>query len=115
MDYWCALWFWPIAEHASLPDREEFLFDLENLLLGDTLRAGPQYEVRDLFAPTENPEDGKRFINRFGVVDLKLLFRSFPRLELAQRIADQRRVFHWELEFADIFSPLPLKREMPRG
>jgi hypothetical protein len=107
MDYWCALWFWPIAEHASLPDREEFLFDLENLLLGDTLRAGPQYEVRDLFAPTENPEDGKRFINRFGVVDLKLLFRSFPRLELAQRIADQRRVFHWELEFADIFSPLP--------
>jgi hypothetical protein len=107
MDYWCSLWFWPIAEHASLPDREEFLFDLENLLLGDTLRAGPQYEVRDLFAPTENPEDGKRFINRFGVVDLKLLFRSFPRLELAQRIADQRRVFHWELEFADIFSPRP--------
>ncbi|AHE97102.1 hypothetical protein [Thioalkalivibrio paradoxus] len=107
MDYWCALWFWPIAEHASLPDREELLFDLENLLLGDTLRAGPKYEVRDLFAPTENPEDGKRFINRFGVVDLKLLFRSFPRLELAQRIADQRRVFHWELEFADVFSPLP--------
>jgi hypothetical protein len=113
MDYWCALWFWPIAEHASLPDREDFLFDLENLLLGDTLRAGPQYEVRDLFAPTENPEDGKRFINRFGVVDLKLLFRSFPRLELAQRIADQRRVFHWELEFADIFSPLPQAGEGP--
>lgn len=108
MDYWCALWFWPIAEHANLPDREEFLFDLENLLLGDTLQAGPQYEVGDLFAPTENPEEGKHFINRFGVVDLKLLFHSFPRLELAQRIADQRRVFHWELEFADIFTAGPM-------
>lgn len=117
MDYWCALWFWPIEEHEQLPSRDEYLFDLENLLLGDTLRAGPQYEVKDLFADTQDPEEGRRFVNKFGVVDLKLLFASFPRLKRAQEIADARRVFHWELEFADVFagtasesSPSPLGR-----
>ncbi|HCL3652395.1 TPA: hypothetical protein N2B47_005199 [Pseudomonas aeruginosa] len=104
MDYWCALWFWPIAEAEQLPDREEWLFDLENLLLGDTVAAGPANEQFGLFARTQNPEEGKRLIDRHGVVNLDLLFRAFPRLALAQRIADQRRFFHWQLAFADIFA-----------
>lgn len=104
MDYWCALWFWPIKDHDSLPSREEYLFDLENLLLDDIISAGPQYAVNDLFADTQDPEAGRRFVNKFGVVDLKLLFRNFPRLKQAQDIADARRVFHWELEFADLFA-----------
>lgn len=104
MDYWCALWFWPIAEAEQLPDREEWLFDLENLLLGDTVAAGPANEQLGLFASTQNPEEGKRLIDRHGVVNLDLLFRAFPRLALAQRIADQRRFFHWQLAFADIFA-----------
>ncbi len=104
MDYWCALWFWPIAEADQLPDREEWLFDLENLLLGDTVAAGPANEQFGLFASTQNPEEGKRLIDRHGVVNLDLLFRAFPRLALVQRIADQRRFFHWQLAFADIFA-----------
>lgn len=104
MDYWCALWFWPIAEADELPSREEWLFDLENLLLGDTVAAGPANEQLGLFASTQNPEEGKRLIDRHGVVNLDLLFRAFPRLALAQRIADQRRFFHWQLAFADIFA-----------
>ncbi|SEP56345.1 hypothetical protein SAMN05421693_10112 [Ectothiorhodospira magna] len=103
MDYWCALWFWPIAEAAQLPDREEYLFDLENLLLGDIIAAGPRYEVRDLFNAGEEEERGRRFVDRFGVVDLEVLFAAFPRLRLADQIARRRRFFHWELEFADFF------------
>ena len=34
MDYWCALWFWPIPEAAKLPTRDEFLFDMELILKG---------------------------------------------------------------------------------
>ena len=104
MDYWCALWFWPIQDHTTLPSRDEWLFDLENLLLGDTLSASPVGTTKDLFAPTVNEVEGKYFVNRFGVVNLKLLFQHFPRLKLANRIAEQRRVFHWELVYADIFS-----------
>lgn len=103
MDYWCALWFWPLDRHHLLPDREEFLFDLENLLLGDTVAAGPRYQVQDLFAPTQDEAAGRRFVNRFGVVNLEVLFNGFPRLRLAHQIAGQRRFLHWELEFADIF------------
>lgn len=78
MDYWCALWFWPIREHDSLPSRDEWLFDLENLLLGDTLSAAPKGQTDDLFSPTVNEAEGKYFVNKFGVVNLKLLFQHFP-------------------------------------
>ncbi|WP_444934146.1 Eco57I restriction-modification methylase domain-containing protein [Microbulbifer sp. JTAC008] len=104
MDYWCALWFWPIDQAHLLPSRDEWLFDLENLLLGDTLSAGPAGEVPDLFSDTAPVEEGKSFVNKFGVVNLKVLFKHFPRLELADQIANSQRFFHWELAFADIFA-----------
>ena len=34
MDYWCALWFWPIEQADLLPSRTEFLFDLTMILEG---------------------------------------------------------------------------------
>ncbi|WP_444913321.1 Eco57I restriction-modification methylase domain-containing protein [Microbulbifer sp. PAAF003] len=103
MDYWCALWFWPIDQAHLLPSRDEWLFDLENLLLGDTLSAGPVGEVQDLFSQTAPMEEGRSFVNKFGVVNLKLLFEHFPRLKLADQVASGQRFFHWELAFADIF------------
>jgi len=104
MDYWCALWFWPIQQAELLPSREEWLFDLENLLLGDTVAAGPANEQHDLFASTQAPEEGRRFVNKFGVVNLATLFRNFPRLKLANEIANKRRFFHWHLAYADVFA-----------
>lgn len=108
MDYWCALWFWPIDGASELPSREEYLFDLENLLLGDTLRSAPVGETSDLFAPTQNEADGKAFVNKFGVVNLQVLFQHFPRLQQAQTIADAQKFFHWELVYADIFAARPV-------
>ena len=35
MDYWCALWFWPLAESERLPTRAEWLQEVEELLEGD--------------------------------------------------------------------------------
>lgn len=32
MDYWCALWFWPLERVDELPDRQKWLFDLNTLL-----------------------------------------------------------------------------------
>lgn len=34
MDYWCSLWFWPVAEAAALPSRDAWLADLEALVAG---------------------------------------------------------------------------------
>ncbi|TLF53268.1 hypothetical protein FEI13_01325 [Halomonas urmiana] len=105
MDYWCALWFWPIDRAEELPSREEWLWDLETLLLGDTIGAGPSHDTPDLFQlEPDRVEEGQRFVDRFGVVKLETLFRACPRLKLADELAEQRRFFHWELEFADIFA-----------
>lgn len=103
MDYWCALWFWPMDEHDQLPERDDFLFELEALLLGDTIPTGAANRIQDLFAPTQDEQVGKSFIDRFGVVDFAQLFRNFPHMQRAHELAEARRFFHWELEFADIF------------
>lgn len=34
MDYWCALWFWPIDKADLLPSRSEFLNDMYMILVG---------------------------------------------------------------------------------
>jgi len=34
MDYWCALWFWPIDKADMLPSRSEFLNDMNLILVG---------------------------------------------------------------------------------
>ncbi len=35
MDYWCALWFWPIKEASLLPERDDFLTDMGLILRGE--------------------------------------------------------------------------------
>ena len=108
MDYWCALWFWPIEQADELPSRDEWLFELESLLLGDTIgvQTGNQ---QDLFAETQNLEEGKRFVSKYGVVDTKLLKQAFPRLELVEQLAGEHKFFHWTLQFADVFAGQPRK------
>jgi type II restriction/modification system DNA methylase subunit YeeA len=104
MDYWCALWFWPIHDSLDLPSREEWLFDLETLLLGDTVPVGPSGEQMELFTEAQPRQEAVPFVNRFGVVNLGKLFKASPRLKRADEIAQQRRFFHWNLAFADVFA-----------
>lgn len=103
MDYWCALWFWPIQQADRLPDREEWLFELESLLLGDTITARVN-EQQALFADTQPAEVGQRFIDQHGVVNLKALAAAFPRLALIKQLAAEHKFFHWPLHFADLFA-----------
>lgn len=102
MDYWCALWFWPIGSASDLPDREEWLMDLENIILGDTVQTEHLGQNLSLFEE-QNPAQGKRFVSQNGVVNLNILFAAFPRLKQVDLIARKRKFFHWELVFADIF------------
>ncbi|WP_404359801.1 hypothetical protein [Methylotuvimicrobium sp. KM1] len=109
MDYWCALWFWPIHAADDLPSREEWLFDLETLLLGDTVPVGPSGEQIDIFG-NQPRQEAIPFVTRFGVVNLNKLFKASPRLKRADDIAQQRRFFHWHLAFADLFLHSPSGR-----
>ena len=103
MNYWCALWFWPIADHATLPTREEYLFDLENLLGGDTLTSKPMHTTDDMFAKTASVKVSERFINEHGVVNREMLYKVSPLFKATDAIARRQHFFHWNLVFADIF------------
>jgi hypothetical protein len=42
MDYWCALWFWPIQDSANLPSREEWWMEVGAVLEGNIVDLTPQ-------------------------------------------------------------------------
>ena len=108
MDYWCALWFWPMKQAHLLPGRDEWLLELSLLLDQDVLQAvgeaGQEEAQVPLFASTRPIEEARRLVAELGFVDVPGLVERYPRLALVQALAERYRFFHWELEFADVFA-----------
>ena len=108
MDYWCALWFWPIREAARLPSRSEFLTEISLVLTGDVQQpgVGPD-QIDDLFGAeyAQHAEEmARRITNETGMLDLRKLFAELPRLRFVNELAQRHRFHHWELAFADLFA-----------
>lgn len=107
MDYWCALWFWPIDKAEELPTRQEFLFDMHAILGVDIIRASARKKQTPgqigMFDQEFYDEMFARF-DTLGQVNLDQLRALFPRLRIANEVAQQQHFFHWELEFADVFA-----------
>ena len=113
MDYWCALWFWPIDKADLLPSRSEFFFDMSLILEGTIASINVDENAKvgqmSLF-PTEMEQMTIDIVASYGlnyqrsVVDIPALRKNNPRLDLAYRIAEQNKFMHWELEFADLFA-----------
>ena len=90
MDYWCALWFWPIDKADELPNRMEFLWDI-NMLLGVGVVDTSGYKGRgegqlSLFDDIEMDSYGRELADRYGkygAVNLDQLRTDFPRLRIA--------------------------------
>jgi hypothetical protein len=104
MDYWCALWFWPITEATKLPSRDEFIFDMELMLKGTIQTPQPDAVLGQLF-PGEpvNPEHSA-FVGRFGMVNIEEMLAKNVRLRIVNEVASEVRFHHWELRFADVFA-----------
>ena len=108
MDYWCALWFWPIREADRLPSRSEFLSEISLVLTGNVQQpgVGPD-QIGDLFGAeyAQHAEEmARRITNETGMLDLGKLFAEFPRLRFVNELARRHRFHHWELAFADLFA-----------
>jgi hypothetical protein len=102
MDYWCALWFWPIRQAGSLPSRDTWLLEL-SMILGD-LEQGvtPEPGQGNLFADTQPKQLAVDFSDRHGFVDVEKLKAEFERLRQVEAVAQRIRPLHWDLEFADL-------------
>nr|WP_315848148.1 class I SAM-dependent DNA methyltransferase [uncultured Rhodoferax sp.] len=124
MDYWCALWFWPITESSHLPSREEWWMEVGAILEGNVVDIAPQAtldllpategpqllvpEVQPTFEgfetqlPLQQPADQPNLHDKFGQLRIKRLREHFPRVPVVEAIATRRRFMHWELCFADV-------------
>ncbi|PID45203.1 MAG: hypothetical protein CSB48_00025 [Proteobacteria bacterium] len=127
MDYWCALWFWPLDQVELLPDRSQWLFDLNLILCAQVYSFQPEQAdlnfsqpatdnasanpTPDLFAgqpqqigPTDKEQKAHQVKTATGEIHLEKLFKQFPHLNLVNQLAEQYKFFHWELAFADVFA-----------
>lgn len=122
MDYWTALWFWPITGSAKLPSREEWWLEIGAILEGNVVDLTPQPGLNF----TEQPESqqllpevqgnlfgavqptlatnpvGTNLHDKFGQLRISKLRQHFPRIEQIEAVAMAQRFLHWELCFADV-------------
>ncbi|PVX38198.1 class I SAM-dependent DNA methyltransferase [Janthinobacterium sp. 78] len=132
MDYWCALWFWPIQGSATLPSREEWWMEVGAVLEGNIVDLTPQVRMdfstppevivppvrQALLVPLVQPafegfenqlslvinQEPASLLDKFGQLRISKLRTAFARISLVEGIAGQRRFMHWELCFADVFA-----------
>jgi hypothetical protein len=124
MDYWCALWFWPITQSDDLPSREQWWMEIGAILEGNIVDLVLQSQMdfaeeakAKPLSPEERPTlfgsdqlslavlvSEPKLHDKFGQLRITKLRQSFLRVATVEAIARKRRFMHWELTFADIFS-----------
>jgi hypothetical protein len=103
MDYWCALWFWPIGKADLLPSKPEFLLELQFILEGNIISVDGENQL-NLFGEKMPEQLLMELYSDIGEVNLGMLCEKSERLRTVRQIAERYRFHHWELEFADIFA-----------
>ena len=104
MNAWCALSFWPLDRRQELPDWSEWLATLEDILGLDSVQTADSerlvdqagFDDLDLIERTERAETGMRSSVEFQVLH--------PWLATVQEITQKEGFFHWELDFAQVFT-----------
>ncbi|CAJ2772260.1 Uncharacterised protein [Burkholderia pseudomallei] len=125
MDYWCALWFWPITESVQLPSREQWWMEVGAILEGNVVDVFPQLGLDLLPAEHVQPQalvpeiqgslsgfetrlplvqevSSPKLHDKYGQLRISKLRQYFPRIEIVEDIAEAHRFMHWELCFADV-------------
>lgn len=132
MDYWCALWFWPITRSEELPSREQWWMEVGAILEGNVVDLAPALSQQfgldfaastapvveaqtvvpdvqpDMFGgvqlalSAQQQDDSPQLHDKLGQLRISKLREHFPNIKLVEGIAEQRWFMHWELCFADI-------------
>ncbi|WP_375430824.1 restriction endonuclease [uncultured Friedmanniella sp.] len=113
MDAWCALWFWPVhgsqreaATRVDPPSLEQWVEALQGLLgrdpqrlrrtNQDTLAASGDWE-----ALAQAEADDLAFAHAQPV---EQVLAAHPWLGVCAEVAERQGFYHWELDFATVFS-----------
>ena len=114
MDYWCALWFWPITESASLPSRDQWWLEIGAILEGNIVDLAVQPDLpvvsespaslQDTSSLFEANKELPGLKDKLGQIRISRLRQNFKNITTVESAANEQRFLHWELTFADIFS-----------
>lgn len=125
MDYWCALWFWPITQSATLPSREAWWMEVGAIVEGSVVDIAPQLSLSlnnsepqatqvivpevqvamegfETQLPLSQAADQPNLHDKLGQLRISRLREHMPRIKQVEQIADTRRFMHWGLCFADL-------------
>jgi hypothetical protein len=125
MDYWCALWFWPITQSKTLPSREAWWMEVGAILEGNVVdiaqqpelnlqptepqapqvlvpEVQPTFEGFETQLPLAQAADQPNLHDKFGQLRISRLREHFPRVPVVEGLAASRRFMHWQLCFADV-------------
>ncbi|MCQ4622285.1 DNA methyltransferase [Corynebacterium sp. CCUG 70398] len=105
MDAWNALTFWPLTEVDQLPDLDEWLATLTDLLGVDT-QARDTNQIRLASATNwdELVELERTEIGLSGARKIETVMANHPWLETVQSVSADQGFFHWDLDFAAVFA-----------
>ena len=105
MDAWNALTFWPLTATDELPDLDEWLSTLTDLL-------GTEATARDsaqtLLGRADNWDElvqlERTEIELSGARKLETVLANHPWLKTVKNVATDQGFFHWDLDFAAVFA-----------
>lgn len=101
------MWFWPLTEKTAPPSLDEWIAALQQLLgrAGNIKKQDPDQLS---LASAANWQDlgiaEESDLGFAGVSDVAKILEEHPWLAAAERVAAQQGFFHWELDFAPVFS-----------
>ncbi|WP_286205416.1 DNA methyltransferase [Corynebacterium afermentans] len=105
MDAWNALTFWPLTEVEALPDLDEWLATLTDLLGVDTqARDASQIRLASATDWDELVELERTEIGLSGARKIETVLANHPWLNVVQFVAADQGFFHWDLDFAAVFA-----------
>lgn len=122
MDYWCALWFWEYRDAPSLPTREEYWADIEELLDVDNEKIEAKTRQALERAKTASLFDNEDDFHRISEDDAQIVLKTQKeilteahanlslfadeepkRFKIVERLSNRYHFFHPMLEFIEVF------------
>lgn len=107
MDAWCAMFYWPLdAQAPEPPSLNEWIATLEDLL-GIHGKRGPANQLglhEDNVDFAGLGQIDEREANLFLMRSTTEVLVRHPWIGLCRQIAQREGFFHWELDFAPVFS-----------
>ncbi|PLA27011.1 Eco57I restriction-modification methylase domain-containing protein [Corynebacterium coyleae] len=105
MDAWNALTFWPLTATEELPDIDEWIATLTDILGKDTTsRDTHQTQLGKGSNWDELIVMERADIEFSGAPKMATVLENHPWLKTVQQVASEQGFFHWDLDFAAVFA-----------